>query len=218
MGFSTTTGCLRLAILSGLLLATAGAVMAAEVLRYKDADGVVHYVDSIVRIPPAYRDQVESMETDGFNSTEPVREPPPASASNLDSLDGNPVVTRVRINGNRVLVPVTVSYRDRTEQLTLLLDTGASATLLDRDVARQLGVSDTEQVQGRVADGRTIRAERGTLDFLQVGPLQVRNLEAAFVDRRGRDPDYDGLLGMNFLRHFQYRIDFSAHAIHWSAP
>jgi hypothetical protein len=48
--------------------------------------------------------------------------------------------------------------------------------------------------------------------------LQVRDLDAAFMDRRGHSPEYDGLLGMNFLRHFQYRIDFRANAIHWSPP
>jgi len=205
--------------LPGLLLLLTSVGMASEVLRYEDADGVVHYVDSIGRIPPAYRDQVETMETEGrLSGSEPSREPIAQPSSNLESLGQNSVVTPVHIQNNQVLVPVTVGYGERTATVILLLDTGASATMLDRDVARQLGVRNTQTVQGRVADGRTVRAERGVLDFLQVGPLQVRDLDAAFMDRRGHSPTYDGLLGMNFLRHFQYRIDFGANAIHWSPP
>lgn len=205
--------------LTGLLLAgLLSAASAQEVLRYTDERGVVHYVDSIIRIPPEYRNQVESLLTE---SQRPATAPPrefTEPSSNLAELAQEEVVTRVRIIGNRVLVPVTVGYDGRTVELSLLLDTGASSTLLDREIARRLGVRDTEAVSGRVADGRTVQALRGTLDFLQVGPLEVQNIEAAFMDRWGQEQDHDGLLGMNFLRHFQYRIDFPGRLIHWSAP
>lgn len=202
-------------LLVGLVLIS-GPILAAEVLRYEDADGVIHYVDDISRIPPAYRDQVDVLETESnTGAVEPVI---PESSADLAAMGEGGVVTPVRISGNRVLVPVTVGYGTRSLPLTLLLDTGASSTLLDQEVARRLGVRNTRSIQGRVADGRTIQAQRGVLDFLQVGPLTVEKLDTAFMDRRGREQGYDGLLGMDFLRHFEYRIDFRASTIHWSRP
>jgi len=51
-----------------------------------------------------------------------------------------------------------------------------------------------------------VRASIYTLDSLSVGDWQVNNLEIGVLDLGSR-PDMNGLLGMNFLSHFQFFID-----------
>ncbi len=51
-----------------------------------------------------------------------------------------------------------------------------------------------------------VRAPVYKLDALLVGDWQVSQLEIGVLDLGG-SPAIDGLLGMNFLRHFQFFID-----------
>jgi predicted aspartyl protease len=51
-----------------------------------------------------------------------------------------------------------------------------------------------------------VRAPIYILDSLAVGDWQVNQLEVGVLSRLG-DSSINGLLGMNFLRHFQFFID-----------
>lgn len=90
----------------------------------------------------------------------------------------------------------------------LLIDTGASLTMLAPDVIRRRGISYTDTGTSRVfntANGR-VRAPIYILDVLKVGGWQVEQLEIGVLDM-GKGAGIDGLLGMNFLKHFQFFID-----------
>ena len=52
----------------------------------------------------------------------------------------------------------------------------------------------------------TVRAPVYKLDVLSVGDWQVRQLDIGVLALAGM-PGVDGLLGMNFLNHFQFFID-----------
>jgi predicted aspartyl protease len=53
------------------------------------------------------------------------------------------------------------------------------------------------------------------LDSLTVGDWGVNQLEVGVLDLNG-GPDINGLLGMNFLRHFQFFIDQNEALLHLS--
>ena len=90
----------------------------------------------------------------------------------------------------------------------LLIDTGASMTILTPDVLKRRGIRYRDTGSSRVfntANGR-VRAPIYILDVLTVGDWQVEQLEIGVLDL-GNGSGKDGLLGMNFLKHFQFFID-----------
>lgn len=130
--------------------------------------------------------------------------------------DGN--LTRVTVAGNHVFVPVTLGHGDRTVPATLILDTGASVTLISREIAERLNIDLNRATRTRVqvVGGGLIDAWHVRLDRITVGPHAKTGLDVAVVSHSGGGFTYDGLLGMNFLRSFKYHIDFSNQTINWT--
>jgi len=124
--------------------------------------------------------------------------------------------TKVIIKGNRVYVPVILGYKGRKLETTLIFDTGAGDIVIHEDVAGMLGVDDVTRAKGRGVGGVEIDALVGRLDSVKVGPYEKQNLRTAIVTYNGPEDDqYNGLLGMNFLRGLRYDIDFDKQVIRW---
>ena len=108
-------------------------------------------------------------------------------------------------SGNHFIVDARPAHG---RNIRLLIDTGASLTMLTPDVLEQRGIR--YQDTGRTGIFNTangpVRAPIYKLDFLSVGDWQVNQLEIGVLDLNGGS-NIDGLLGMNFLRHFQFFID-----------
>ena len=108
-------------------------------------------------------------------------------------------------SGNHFIVDARPAHGS---SIRLLIDTGASMTILNPDVLEQHGIG--YQNTGRrgvfnTANG-PVQAPIYKLDSLLVGDWQVNQLEIAVLDLSSHS-NIDGLLGMNFLRHFQFFID-----------
>ena len=108
-------------------------------------------------------------------------------------------------HGNHFIVDAKQGHG---RNIRLLIDTGASLTMLSSSVLEQGGMH--YQDTGRTAVFNTangpIRAPVYKLDSLSVGDWQVNRLEIGVLDS-DTGSNIDGLLGMNFLRHFQFFID-----------
>jgi len=168
----------------------------ADFFQYTDQDGTVVIVDDESKIPKKFRKKARTTRAD------------PVGAS---------TTTSVRVNNNQVFVPVSISYRDRVADAWLLMDTGASSTVISTALASRLGIrpSSTELRQSRVADGRVVQAFRTRVDSITVGPKSKYNAEVFIIPSNGPDMGYDGLLGMNFLREFPHRLDINTQLIEW---
>jgi len=92
-----------------------------------------------------------------------------------------------------------------SNNLQLLIDTGASITIVTPEVLQQQGIH--FQITGNTRVFNTangaVRAPVYILDSLTVGDWRVEQVEVGVLELKGMD----GLLGMNFLKHFRFFID-----------
>ena len=126
--------------------------------------------------------------------------------------------TRVIVDGNRILVPVSLANNGVELDVNLLLDTGASQIVLHRNVADQLNIITLRKGLALVAGGQKIYVETGKVDSFKVGPFNMEKASALIIAYEGPPVSYSGLLGMNFLKNVQYTIDYQDQIIHWQPP
>jgi len=125
----------------------------------------------------------------------------------------NPNVVPARLlRGYLMIAQVSINDRGPFE---FLVDTGSNTTLLDPGLAAELGLHAKDKLQlTSLADAAAV--PRYFFEKLTVGTLSLSNLEALappLPELRALDPDIRGVLGMNFLLHFSFRLDFDTPAL-----
>ncbi len=212
----------------------------ADIYKYVDKNGTTYFVDDLGKVPPEYRNQVTIREEKPPGSA-PAGETPkatenkgetPEEARTRQMLEGleekkrqdedkarqefdKSLVTKVTIKGNTVLVPVTLGYGGKEVQASLVLDTGTEITTIYRPIADQLNLPRTDGVHMRAVGGKSLNAGVGKLDYVMIGPYEIKEVETWVVFPPGPSAGNDGLLGMNVLRGLEYSVDFESQVIRW---
>jgi hypothetical protein len=220
-----------------ILLATLSADhAAAAVYSYKDENGRTVFVDDEHRIPAQYRGSSTTLQ-ESIARPEPAKEegdestPAPAAApaqttndresqlrarQQVERLDRERAhQTPVMVRGPRVLVPVEVVVGNRTAHLMLLLDTGATITVLHRPSVKNLPFQPGEQITARIAGGRTVSSEKVITGHLDIGPFVMKDFPVVLITPQGSTLPFDGMLGMDFLKDHPHTIDYDNEIIHW---
>jgi predicted aspartyl protease len=123
--------------------------------------------------------------------------------------------TRVLIANNRIIVPVTIGYSGREHNTSLLLDTGASITVIHNSIAEQLEINTGVKSSATVAGGGTVRTKIVDIEYIKVGPKTYKNPKIMVLRNKGSSGGLHGLLGQDFLSHFNYTIDYKNSLIVW---
>ncbi len=114
--------------------------------------------------------------------------------------DSTSHVTEAVINGNHVFVPATIEYGSRDQEILVVLDTGASKSIINTEIASSLNIDlrKAKEIVLQVVGGSLIKAKLIKLNKLKVGPHEKKGIEIAVVEQKGPGVRFDGILGMDF--------------------
>lgn len=111
----------------------------------------------------------------------------------------------VKIDGSKVVVPVTFRNGYNSSTGYLAVDTGAAQTMVSKRIARELRLPSAGG-QKRVGIGGVVTVDVGVIEAVRVGRAEVKNMPVSIHDRV-MELGYEGLLGFDFLGRFQMSVD-----------
>ena len=194
---------MRPAVALSLLVAILAAVAwppaaVAQFYRWIDEHGNVHYAEGIDNVPQRYRDTAIPL---GMRNAPAVATPPGAASTPgagetvIRFVPGRHILVDARING--------------AATVKLILDTGAAGTLISPRALAAAGVSLTRGTRAAKTRGVVkdvdVEVTQVAIESLEVGGARVGRMVVASYDMDM--PDAEGLLGQDFLGHFNVMID-----------
>jgi predicted aspartyl protease len=144
---------------------------------------------------------------DGINDKLRAAASIPAERVVLDADAPGRIVVNGATNRGTVVVPVRINGATDSR---LLVDTGSSLTLLSTKLASQLELPINVNTRRSIlilAGGREVAVPRVRLASVKLATAAVENLYIGVYDVLPASPEIHGVLGMDFLRHFNVSID-----------
>ncbi|MDP2940997.1 MAG: retropepsin-like aspartic protease [Candidatus Omnitrophota bacterium] len=112
-------------------------------------------------------------------------------------------------DSHSIILPVTLNKK---VEARLVLDTGATLVVLNKGIAEELNLKTgpaSPEIKLTLADGRQVNAKFVVLESVKVENSEARDVEAAVMLEDVRDASFgDGLLGMSFLKHFSFNVNY----------
>ena len=169
----------------------------AEIYKWVDDNGVPHFADGIHSVPDRYRSRAapvglknEPAAATGASTSKPG----PSGGTTINFTPGQRIIADVKINGSG--------------GTRLMLDTGADRTLISPRALQAAGV----RISAPTATGQIVgatgseRIEFVAVDSLEIGDARVGRMTVGSFSLPTSDVG-DGLLGRDFLDHFNVNID-----------
>ena len=184
-------------------LITYADLSAADLYRWADDDGVVHFSD---QPPPA------SAKERKVQVTRIPERPAPAALPAAEAVGGEYVIPFQRAYGGML---VNVIFNDQVPA-KMIVDTGATTVKINVDLLRKLNQpvpSDLRKRKVMTAAG-VIEAQELLIEKIDLGGAVKKDVPASFSDEAHDYPHYDGLLGLSFLSDFKMTIDYEKKLIH----
>jgi predicted aspartyl protease len=131
----------------------------------------------------------------------------PAERVVLDDARARRIVVRGQLTGGALVVPARING---SADARLLVDTGSTWTLLSPKLASQLELPiglNTRRSVVVLAGGQEVAVPRVRVASVKLGPVAVENLYIGVYELFPTIPEIQGVVGMDFLRHFRVSID-----------
>ena len=179
-----------------------------EMYKWVDEKGTLHFADDLSKVPEKYRSDAEMRKApkEMQEVSVPEAQERPKTAPGITSPPGTVETQGYEVNLFRrhELWLTEVVLNGRVKQY-FIVDTGASFTLISRQVANELGIPINETTPFiRVASVSDVMlTPLVTLRSIQVGKAEVENVDTLVYNM----PSYSGLLGNSFLNKFKVVID-----------
>jgi aspartyl protease family protein len=197
----------RFALVMLLVSLLQAGVARAEIYRWTDADGTVHFTQDLNQVPPAQRKQARRTPAKASDDRlQTYTQPAHIGARNTP---GASDAIRIPFTRRGSLMWVNAVVNDR-HRVPFLIDTGASGVTLPADVVSELGIpirSSTPRVTVVTANGR-VRVPLVEIDSVQLGGARVEGLQATVNASINV-----GLLGGSFFNNYKYSVDAAASVI-----
>ena len=142
---------------------------------------------------------------DGHFRSLPIENPVIRPASPAESTSNAPKgasAIPVKVSGSKVIVSVNFNNRIGAN---LLLDTGASRTMISSRIAKMLRLQSLGSGRG-YGIGGVVTVSTARVESVKLGKMERQNLLVMIHDF-SPDPSYEGLLGFDFLSHFHMSLD-----------
>ena len=175
-------------------------MVSAQMYRWTDEQGGTHYSQGIYSVPERFRSKAQLL-------VYPERPAAPAASSSSPGGEASSQVTRIPFTpGKPIMVTAKINGGGSAQ---LMLDTGASVTVINPRVLAGMGIGSREALRG------SVRGATGTADvlFVPVQSIEVGAARSGPLRIASHDVDLgqgDGLLGRDFLDQFTVTIDSTA--------
>jgi hypothetical protein len=171
----------------------------AQMYRWTDEQGGTHYTQGLDSVPDRFRPKAQMM-VFPERPAEPAAGASPADgaaagATRIPFTPGKPIMVTAKVNGGG--------------QAHLMLDTGASVTVINPRVLAGMGIGSAQGLRG------SVKGATGSADvlFVPVQSIEVGKARSGPLRVAAHDVDLsqgDGLLGRDFLDQFTVTIDSTA--------
>ena len=111
----------------------------------------------------------------------------------------------VKINGPRVVVPVTFILGNSSVTGNFAVDTGAMQTMISKRMAQELRMYASGSGKS-LGVGGEVTVDIGKVDSMRVGEAEAKELQVSIHDF-SKDPSVEGLLGYDFLGRYNMSMD-----------
>jgi clan AA aspartic protease (TIGR02281 family) len=191
--------------LAVLLLA---GLASAEIYKWKDAQGRLHFAQDLSQVPPDYRAQAKAGEVKAGSGPQiqhydgaPAAPAPSPSRKKRNAAQSKQVY-RIPVERTGSTMRVNVRINDQVTA-PFYIDTGASDVLIPEWVAKDLGLDleGSRTAYYGTANG-VVKQSLVTLDSVDLGGARAEKIPAS-VSRTMST----GLLGLSFFNHFRYDFD-----------
>lgn len=200
---------LAASIALGVLCVPAAA--GAEIYRWTDAQGRVHFTQDLSQVPSEHRSGAAGAARSSgegrvqtFSSPAPPAPAAPGPAGAASSPTGRAYRVRVQQAGPSLLVVARVNG---VHEVPFLIDTGATDVLIPRSVAERIGLevgSDARTKRYATANGM-VEHPVLMLDSVDLGGAVARQVPASI----GPEMQF-GLLGLSYFNRFSVHVDAAA--------
>jgi clan AA aspartic protease (TIGR02281 family) len=181
----------------------------AEIYKWKDASGRLHFSQDLNQVPPKFRSRArDDVIEEGTGAviqryrSVPASPRPKRRSQSSNQGSGSGEVYKIRVQKTGSSMRVNVRLNDRVTA-PFYIDTGASDVSLPEWVAKELGLDLDQARTGfySTANG-TVQSALVTLESVELGGARVENVPAHVSKTMSV-----GLLGLSFFNHFRYRVD-----------